>query len=323
MGAQQHQAKTGAKAGQWVLCPAKQKCRNGGMHVDIDDLHRARYMYKDKTGIKISRLGDIPKNVVEEFLNSSQEVQKTVKDAVDAEAFAAIQKNAKANNKNYKAPKPVAPSAQIPPLADRLKVYKDGANALKANQPVNGELPYADAIEVAKVLSSVFKSPLSESPVVYGEIMSDEEFKRNGDAIAKIGSLTKDQRIVLAHAVNDLAAARYVNRWNDAGKTEFSGVGFNQTMTALAVTTWNSNLTTLLARKANSKTLSNHFSLLENLYSKRVAGYKEKENQLKAETTPKQTPAVKTAEQKPVENKKTGFFSRASDFFSSFRSKEI
>lgn len=48
-----HVAKNGAKAGQWVDCPAKTKCRNGGLHVTAETLLGTQKWLSHVSGRKI------------------------------------------------------------------------------------------------------------------------------------------------------------------------------------------------------------------------------------------------------------------------------
>lgn len=67
---QRHIALKGTKQGKWVPCKAEIRCRNGGKHIKIDDLYRARDKYKTKTGIFL-KLDDVPLKVVTDMIGST------------------------------------------------------------------------------------------------------------------------------------------------------------------------------------------------------------------------------------------------------------
>lgn len=253
---QQHQAKTGAKAGQWVACSAKQKCRNSGMHVDTDDLVRAKTMYEDKTGVKILRLSNVPKNVVEDYLNSTAFVnQKTVAANPSSPLDLTTQKH----------------------VARRNEDRKD-KQALDSKQTVMGVLSGVDARTVNRMLVDAASPLAQKGPLTFGKTISDEVTLLTRENFSKITTLTPNQRLTLAVAINDLTVAHYDKRWDAIGKREESGVGFKQAVRAVKINTWNSELVALIDSNASNKELTEHFVKLEEYYSERVNEYKKENN---------------------------------------------
>jgi hypothetical protein len=76
-----HIQKTGAKAGLWVKCnTTPDKCKNGGTHVKDGDLFAARNYYQEQTGIKISRITEVPDNAVKDFQALPKAQQQEVRE---------------------------------------------------------------------------------------------------------------------------------------------------------------------------------------------------------------------------------------------------
>ena len=55
-----HIAKNGVKRGEWVACNARIRCQNGGVHVDVASLYRARDLILETTGTHYTAISRIP-----------------------------------------------------------------------------------------------------------------------------------------------------------------------------------------------------------------------------------------------------------------------
>lgn len=58
------------KAGEWVPCSARTRCRNGGVHTTKENLQKARDKYLQVTGANITVLGRVPLKVVQDMLGA-------------------------------------------------------------------------------------------------------------------------------------------------------------------------------------------------------------------------------------------------------------
>lgn len=181
-----------ARPGEWVKCPAQQQCRNNSLHINSELLYPVRKMYETETGIKVSRVSELPLEAVEKYIRSSNEVKTKTVDALMVDVRhrneLALKRNPNlvVTEEGYESLKQTYLSSHLPP-----KMAEKSTPVVK-KEPV---LTPSNVSSIAKMLKAV-------------EIKDkDTRIRALTSAYMEMDNLTEEQRDAILWGINDMEAS--------------------------------------------------------------------------------------------------------------------
>lgn len=295
-----HIAASGAKAGQWVNCPAKQNCRNGGTHVSSETLSYARMLHQEQTGVYISRITEIPLEVVENYLNADAGTKKHAQE-LENKRTQEVEERAR---KRAASRERTASVRSNMTAEDRARILR-GAQTRPTPAPQTSGNGYdmRGATNLYNGLYKALRGHLDRNEIENNTVV-DKDTDKLRFAINENPGLTEDQRSILLLASYDMLASVKTVRNSELGQSE--RMPTVQALRASQAMLWYHGLRTHIESGSSKAKLENYFGILETMYRDRLGVYKANE----AKRAAKEAKAAEKATRKPFGQRISKIFKR-------------